>query len=58
MIRAAVEIMFPGPLVFERHELVHIHRAAVQQPFVFGVDAFGEIVIGRAFVGGIAAGHN
>jgi hypothetical protein len=41
MVRAAVEIMFPGPFVFERHKLVHIHGTAIQQPFVRRIDAFG-----------------
>jgi hypothetical protein len=58
MIRAAVQIMFPSPFVFERHELVHIHGFAIQQPFVIGVDALGQIVFGWTFSCGVAAGHN
>src|SRR5437773_2520684 len=57
MIRAAVEVMFPRPFVFERHELVHVHSAAVQQSLVLCIDALGEIARSRAFVGGIAARH-
>ena len=58
VIRAAVEIMFPRPFIFERHELVHVHGAAIQQPLVFGVDALGRDrePVGT-FSGGIAAGH-
>ena len=58
VIRAAVEIMFPRPFVFQRHELVHIDGAAVEQPLVFGVDALGDVVGGGTFVGGVAAGHD
>jgi hypothetical protein len=58
MIRATIQIMFPRPFVFERHELVHVHRFAVQKPFVFGVNAFGEVVGLRPFVGCVTARHN
>jgi hypothetical protein len=57
MVGTAVEVMFPGPLVFERHELVYIYRPAVEQALVFGVDAAAEVVRGGAFSGGIATGH-
>jgi hypothetical protein len=50
--------MFPRPFVFERHELVHIHGFAIQQPFVIGVDALGKVVLFRTFSCGVAAGHN
>ena len=57
MIRTAIEVMFPSPFVFERHELVRVHSAAVQQSLVLSIDSLGEIVRSRAFVGGIAARH-
>jgi hypothetical protein len=57
VIGTAVEIMFPGPFIFERHELVHVHGATIQEPLVIGVDAFGEVVASWTFGGGITAGH-
>ena len=57
MIGAAVQVMFPGPLVLKGHELIHVHGAAVEQSLVLRIDALGEIVRSRAFVDGIAARH-
>ncbi len=57
VVRAAVEVMLPRPGVLQGHELVHVHGLAVDEPFVVGVDAFGQVVGGGAFVGGGAAGH-
>jgi hypothetical protein len=57
MVGAAVQVMFPRPLVFQRHELVHIHGATIEQSFIFGVDAPGEIVDCWPFGRGIATGH-
>ena len=50
VVGAAVEVMFPGPFVFERHELVHIDGPAVQQAFIRRVDPTGEIVRAGRFV--------
>ena len=58
MICTAVEVMFPSPFVLKRHELIHVHGAAVQQSLVLCIDLLGEIVRSRAFVSGIAARHN
>jgi hypothetical protein len=57
MIGAAIEVMFPGPLVFERHELVDVHRLAVQEAFVLRVDAPGEIMSRGTFRCRIATSH-
>src|SRR6185503_15021755 len=49
--------MFPRPFMLKRHELVRVHRAAIQQPLVFSVDALGQIVSRWKFSSGITAGH-
>ena len=41
VVVAAVEVMLPRPMIFQGHELIDVDLAAIQQPFVFNVDALG-----------------
>jgi hypothetical protein len=50
MILATVKIMLPSPVVFDGHELVHIHGVAVDESFILNINALGEIVCLRALV--------
>jgi hypothetical protein len=50
MILATIEIMLPGPVVFDGHELVYIHGVAVDESFILNINALGEIVCLRALV--------
>jgi hypothetical protein len=49
--------MFPSPFVLEGHELIDIHGPAIEETFVFRVDAFAEVVRERFLVSGMATGH-
>ena len=40
MVGAAIEVMFPGPFVFEGHELIDIDGVAVDQPLFGDFDSF------------------
>jgi hypothetical protein len=57
MVFAAVEIMFPSPVILDGHELVDIHGFAVDEPFIFHVDALGEVMSLWALVTSIATRH-
>jgi hypothetical protein len=44
LVFAAIQIMFPSPFILDGHQLVDVHRFAVNEPLVLGVDTLGEIV--------------
>ena len=39
VVSTAVEVVFPGPVVFEGHELVDINFIAVDKPFLIDLDS-------------------
>lgn len=57
VVGAAFEVVVPGPVVFDGHELVDVDGGAVDEAFVVFVDALGEVVECGACGGGGAAGH-
>tara|TARA_Y100001934_G_scaffold121398_1_gene148447 strand:+ start:411 stop:617 length:207 start_codon:yes stop_codon:yes gene_type:complete len=57
MVFATVEIMLPGPVILEGHELVNIHGFTVDEPFIFHIDALGEVMSLWALVANITTRH-
>jgi hypothetical protein len=57
MVFAAVEIMFPSPVILDGHKLVDIHGFTVNEPFIFHVDTLGEVMSLWALVANIATRH-
>ncbi len=71
MVGAAVEVLLPGPVVLERHELVEVGAAVDHALFVNGDAGGGTFQLGEAFGdvefvegglgaddrGGVAGGH-
>ena len=47
MVGASIEVVFPCPFVFERHELVDIDCIAVDQSFFGHVDPFARLDLER-----------
>lgn len=54
VVGAAVDIVFPGPLVFERHELVDVDLVAVNQ--ALGIDSGRSAEVVEDFGGGVKNG--
>ncbi len=48
MVGAAVEIVFPGPFVFEGHELVDVDLVAVDQSFF--IDFYPFVLMSFSFL--------
>ena len=57
LVFTAVEIMFPGPVIFDGHQLINIHGFAVDQAFVIHINALGKIACLRTLVCDVATRH-
>jgi hypothetical protein len=57
MVRTAVEIMFPGPMVLERHQLVNVSGPTINEPFILRVEALGEFSKSCGLIGNGTARH-
>jgi len=44
MVLAAIYIVFPRPVIFERHELIDVHRPTVDEALVLGINPPGKIM--------------
>ena len=58
MVFAAVEVVLPRPFVFDGHQLIDVHGLAVDEQFVLGVDALGEVVRLGGLIGDITTRHS